>query len=48
MWVPAVHVPENPEYSSLKQRLARLIRNDGKTEQDVQNMSLVDLTKVLA
>jgi hypothetical protein len=43
---PGVHEPENPEYSILKQRLARLIRNDGMTEADVQNMSLVDLTKV--
>lgn len=43
---PGVHDPENPEYSILKQRLARLIQADGKTEADVQNMSLVDLTKV--
>ena len=43
----AVHEPENPEYSILKQRLARRLQRDGKTEKDVPNMDLVELTKVL-
>jgi hypothetical protein len=43
---PGVHEPENPEYSILKQRLARLVRKDGKSEADVKNMTIVDLTKV--
>jgi len=44
--VLAVHEPENPEYSILKQRLARLIQKDGKSEEDVKDMTLVELTKV--
>lgn len=40
----AVHDAENPEYSILKQRLARRLQSDGKT--DVSSLDLVELTKV--
>lgn len=42
----AVHDAENPEYSILKQRLARRLQSDGKSEKDVPNLDLVELTKV--
>lgn len=43
-WIAvAVHDAENPEYSILKQRLARRLKNDGKSEKD---LNLVELTKV--
>jgi len=41
--VPGVHDAEDPEYSILKQRLARRIRYE---QIPVESMSLVDLTKV--
>jgi len=40
--VPGVHDPLDPEYSILKQRLARRIRWE---QQDIQNMDLADITK---
>lgn len=43
---PGVHEPENPEYSILKQRLARRIQRDGKSEKDIPGLDLVELTKV--
>ena len=42
---PAVHEPLDPEYSILKQRLARRLRYEGADESAVQRMTLVDLTK---
>ena len=42
----AEHEPLDPEYSILKQRLARRIRHDGGTDADLANMDLVDITKV--
>lgn len=42
----AVHEALDPEYSILKQRLARRMRYEGMTEEDVHNMDLVQITKV--
>ena len=42
----AEHEPLDPEYSILKQRLARRIRHDGGTDADLADMDLVDITKV--
>ena len=42
----AEHEPLDPEYSILKQRLARRIRHDGLTDDDLASMDLVDITKV--
>ena len=44
--LPAVHDAENPEYSILKQRIARRLRHEGETDESVQQLSLVDITKV--
>jgi hypothetical protein len=41
--VPGVHSPLDPEYTILKQRLARRIRHEGI---DVQSMTLCDITSV--
>jgi hypothetical protein len=41
-----VHEALDPEYSILKQRLARRIRHDGLTDKDIANMDLVQITKV--
>lgn len=43
---PGVHDYADPELSILKQRLARRMRYEGWTEQQVQEMDLVDITKV--
>lgn len=42
----AVHEPLDPEYSILKQRLARRMKYEGMSEEDVQEMDLVEITKV--
>lgn len=42
----AGHDPKNPEYSILKQRLARRLQTDGASESDIKAMDLVFLTKV--
>ena len=42
----AVHDAENPEYSILKQRLARTLKADGYNEASVQKLDLITLTKV--
>jgi hypothetical protein len=42
----AVHEPKDPEYSILKQRLARHMRHEGLSEDDVQSLDLVEMTKV--
>jgi len=42
----AVHDPLDPEFSILKQRLARRLRHGGADEAALQRMALVDLTKV--
>ncbi|PSC70098.1 low-CO2 inducible [Micractinium conductrix] len=44
--IPGVHDAENPEYSILKQRIARRLRHEGETDESVQQLSLVDITKV--
>ena len=41
-----MHDTLDPEFSILKQRLARRAQAEGITEADVQNMSLVDITQV--
>jgi len=41
-----VHDTLDPEFSILKQRLARRAQAEGITEADVQNMSLVDITQL--
>ncbi len=38
---PAEHEARDPEYSILKQRLARRLRYEGAEEEEVQDMSLV-------
>ena len=43
---PGVHDYADPELSILKQRLARRMRYEGWTEQQVQEMDLVDITKI--
>ena len=42
-----MHEPLDPEFSILKQRLARRLRYEGTSEDAVQRMTLVDLTQVL-
>ena len=42
----AEHDALDPEYSILKQRLARRIRHDGLTDVDIAKMDLVGITKV--
>ena len=42
----AEHDALDPEYSILKQRLARRIRHDGLTDADIAEMDLVGITKV--
>jgi len=44
--VPGVHEPLDPEFTILKQRLARRLRYDGMGDGDVAGMDLVGLTKV--
>nr|AXF42662.1 low-CO2 inducible protein LCI1850 [Chlorella sp. ArM0029B] len=44
--IPGVHDAVNPEYSILKQRIARRLRHEGETDDSVKEMSLVDLTYV--
>ena len=39
--MPAEHEARDPEYSILKQRLARRLRYEGTEEEEVQDMSLV-------
>ena len=41
-----MHEALDPEYSILKQRLARRIRHDGLTDEDIAKMDLVQITKV--
>ena len=42
---PAEHEALDPEYSILKQRLARRMRHDGLTDADLPDMDLVAITK---
>ena len=42
----AEHEALDPEYSILKQRLARRMRYDGLTDADLPDMDLVAITKV--
>ena len=42
----AEHEALDPEYSILKQRLARRMRHDGLTDADLPDMDLVAITKV--
>jgi hypothetical protein len=44
--MPGVHDPLDPEYTILKQRIARRLRYEGAGDEDVNAMSLVDITKV--
>lgn len=44
--IPGVHEPLDPEFTILKQRLARRLRYDGLGEDYVSSMNLVQLTKV--
>lgn len=44
--IPGVHEPLDPEFTILKQRLARRLRYDGLDDGHVAQMNLVDLTKV--
>lgn len=44
--VPGVHEPLDPEFTILKQRLARRLRYDGMGDREVAGMDLVGLTKV--
>lgn len=37
--INAVHEPKDPEYSILKQRLARRMRHEGLCEDDVQRLT---------
>jgi hypothetical protein len=41
-----VHEPLEPEYSILKQRIARRLRHEGHTDQSVRGLSLTQLTQV--
>lgn len=46
-WFPTtVHEPLEPEYSILKQRIARRLRHEGHTDQSVRGLSLTQLTQV--
>ena len=42
----AVHEPTDPEYSILKQRLARRLKQEGVDEANAKSLDLVELTKV--
>ncbi len=42
----AAHDALDPEYSILKQRIARRLRHEGVTDESVQGLNLVDVTKV--
>lgn len=44
--IPGVHDARDPEYSILKQRLARRLRFEGASEDTVSGMSLTDITYV--
>jgi len=44
--IPGVHDAVDPEYSILKQRIARRLRHEGETDESVQNLTLTDITKV--
>ncbi|PSC73738.1 low-CO2 inducible isoform B [Micractinium conductrix] len=44
--IPGVHDAVNPEYSILKQRIARRLRHEGETDESVKKLSLTDITKV--
>ncbi len=44
----AVHEALDPEYSILKQRLARRMRYEGTSEDDVATMDLIQVTKVIS
>lgn len=44
--VLADHEPSDPEYSILKQRLARRLTHEGVGEDQVKSLDLVALTKV--
>jgi hypothetical protein len=43
---PGEHDARDPEYSILKQRLARRIRHEGRDEQYIRDLDLVEITKV--
>jgi hypothetical protein len=43
---PGEHDARDPEYSILKQRLARRIRHEGRTEEYIRDLDLVEITKV--
>lgn len=42
----AVHEPDNPEYSILKQRLARRLKANGVNESGIKDLTIVGLTQV--
>ncbi|KAL4439983.1 hypothetical protein ABPG75_002984 [Micractinium tetrahymenae] len=44
--IPGVHDAVNPEYSILKQRIARRLRHEGGTDESVKSLTLTDITKV--
>ncbi|KAL4520247.1 hypothetical protein Ndes2526B_g01226 [Nannochloris sp. 'desiccata'] len=44
--IPGVHEPLDPEFTILKQRLARRLRYDGVDDNAVANLNLVDITRV--
>ncbi|KAL4426266.1 hypothetical protein ABPG77_009881 [Micractinium sp. CCAP 211/92] len=44
--IPGVHDAVDPEYSILKQRIARRLRHEGETDESVQQLTLTDITKV--
>lgn len=44
--IPGVHEPLDPEFTILKQRLARRLRYDGVDDAAVGNLDLVEITKV--
>ena len=41
-----VHEPDNPEYSILKQRLARRLKANGINETGVKDLTIISLTQV--
>jgi hypothetical protein len=44
--IPGVHEPLDPEFTILKQRLARRLRYEGADDEAVAGLTLVDITKV--
>ncbi|PRW33647.1 low-CO2 inducible [Chlorella sorokiniana] len=44
--IPGVHAALDPEYSILKQRIARRLRHEGATDESVKSLNLTDVTKV--